>query len=78
MENCNYILMNNLIIFVLCIILYTFKIGGLITYRENALYYNKASDTIAVKKRITTYVSHEISHQWFGNLVTMAWWNDLW
>lgn len=41
---------------------------GLITYRENALYHNNASDTVAVKKRVTTYVSHELSHQWFGNL----------
>lgn len=51
---------------------------GLITYRESALLYNPSITSIAVKQYIATVISHELSHQWFGNLVTMAWWDDLW
>lgn len=51
---------------------------GLITYRESALLYDPATTSIAAKQYIATVISHELSHQWFGNLVTMAWWDDLW
>lgn len=51
---------------------------GLITYREVALLADPATTTIASKQYIATVISHELSHQWFGNLVTMKWWNDLW
>lgn len=51
---------------------------GLITYRENALLYDPTTTSIATKQYIATVISHELSHQWFGNLVTMAWWDDLW
>ena len=51
---------------------------GLITYREVALLADPASTTVASKQYIATVVSHELSHQWFGNLVTMKWWNNLW
>lgn len=51
---------------------------GLITYREIALLADPATTTIASKQYIATVVSHELSHQWFGNLVTMKWWNNLW
>ncbi len=51
---------------------------GLITYRESALLYDPATTSIASKQYIATVISHELSHQWFGNLVTMAWWDDLW
>ena len=51
---------------------------GLITYRESALLYNPGITSIASKQYIATVISHELSHQWFGNLVTMAWWDDLW
>lgn len=51
---------------------------GLITYRESALLYNPLVTSIASKQYIATVISHELSHQWFGNLVTMAWWDDLW
>eukprot|EP00899_Mesostigma_viride_P010571 jgi/Mesvir1/19515/Mv06893-RA.1 len=50
---------------------------GLITFREAALLVDESSTAIS-KQRVAYVVSHELSHQWFGNLVTMAWWNDLW
>lgn len=31
-----------------------------------------------MKHYVATVIAHELSHQWFGNLVTMKWWNDLW
>lgn len=51
---------------------------GLITYRESCLLYNPANTSLSAKQYIATVISHELSHQWFGNLVTMAWWDDLW
>lgn len=51
---------------------------GLITYRETALLADPRNTTIAGKQYIATVIAHELSHQWFGNLVTMRWWNDLW
>lgn len=51
---------------------------GLITYREIALLADPKTTTVASKQYIATVVSHELSHQWFGNLVTMRWWNNLW
>lgn len=51
---------------------------GLITYREIALLADPKTTTVASKQYIATVISHELSHQWFGNLVTMKWWNNLW
>ncbi|KAI8799726.1 peptidase family M1-domain-containing protein [Cladochytrium replicatum] len=51
---------------------------GLITYREHALLYSEASSSADHKQRVAYVVSHELAHQWFGNLVTMEWWSDLW
>ncbi|XP_012588137.1 PREDICTED: aminopeptidase N [Condylura cristata] len=51
---------------------------GLVTYRENSLLYDPKSSSIGNKERVVTVISHELAHQWFGNLVTVAWWNDLW
>ncbi|XP_062947896.1 aminopeptidase N [Cynocephalus volans] len=51
---------------------------GLVTYRENALLYDPNSSSIGNKERVVTVVAHELAHQWFGNLVTVDWWNDLW
>ncbi|HEX6258728.1 MAG TPA: M1 family metallopeptidase [Candidatus Saccharimonadales bacterium] len=51
---------------------------GLITYREVVLVVDKHNASSSTKRRIATVIAHELSHQWFGNLVTMQWWNDLW
>uniref|UniRef100_A0A8C8ZGF7 Aminopeptidase n=1 Tax=Prolemur simus TaxID=1328070 RepID=A0A8C8ZGF7_PROSS len=51
---------------------------GLVTYRENSLLYDPTSSSIANKERVVTVIAHELAHQWFGNLVTVEWWNDLW
>ncbi|XP_024180663.2 aminopeptidase M1 isoform X3 [Rosa chinensis] len=51
---------------------------GLITYRETELLFDPLHSTAARKQRMAIVVSHEVAHQWFGNLVTMEWWTDLW
>ncbi|XP_078666409.1 aminopeptidase Ey-like [Branchiostoma floridae x Branchiostoma belcheri] len=51
---------------------------GLITYRETALLYDPAVSTEANKQRVAVVVAHELGHQWFGNLVTAEWWDDIW
>ncbi|XP_028257682.1 aminopeptidase Ey-like [Parambassis ranga] len=51
---------------------------GLITYRETALLYNPGVSSNGDKEWVATVISHELAHMWFGNLVTMRWWNDLW
>ncbi|XP_049579447.1 aminopeptidase N-like [Syngnathus scovelli] len=51
---------------------------GLITYRETALLYDKDFSSNGNKERIASIISHELAHMWFGNLVTLRWWNDLW
>ncbi|HSM91412.1 MAG TPA: M1 family aminopeptidase [Anaeromyxobacteraceae bacterium] len=52
--------------------------AGLITFREVALLLDPATAALAQKKRVAEVVTHELAHQWFGNLVTMKWWDDLW
>lgn len=51
---------------------------GLITYREMALLADPNTTSISSRQYIATVIAHELAHQWFGNLVTMKWWNDLW
>lgn len=51
---------------------------GLITYRETAMLYDETSSSVANKQRVAVVVAHELAHQWFGNLVTPKWWDDLW
>ncbi|PIK35902.1 putative aminopeptidase N [Apostichopus japonicus] len=51
---------------------------GLITYRETALLYTEGVSSPRNKQRVCTVVSHELAHQWFGNLVTLQWWDDTW
>ncbi|NVJ23491.1 MULTISPECIES: M1 family metallopeptidase [Myxococcus] len=52
--------------------------AGLITYREVALLLDPATAPLSVQKRVAEVVTHELAHQWFGNWVTMVWWDDLW
>jgi puromycin-sensitive aminopeptidase len=52
--------------------------AGLITYREVALLLDPNTAALRMKKRVAEVVTHELSHQWFGNWVTMVWWDDLW
>ncbi|KAG9266986.1 aminopeptidase Ey-like [Astyanax mexicanus] len=51
---------------------------GLVTYRETSLLYDPKTSANGNKQRIVIVVSHELAHMWFGNLVTLKWWNDLW
>lgn len=51
---------------------------GLITFREQALLINPKTSSMNTKQLVALVIAHEMAHQWFGNLVTMRWWNDLW
>ncbi|MBI2588700.1 M1 family metallopeptidase [Candidatus Saccharibacteria bacterium] len=51
---------------------------GLITYRESILLVDPKKTSIESKQLTALVVTHEIAHMWFGNLVTMEWWDDLW
>ncbi|KAM5194674.1 aminopeptidase Q [Mantella aurantiaca] len=51
---------------------------GLITFQESSLMYNPDQKFSTSKALTSLIVAHEIGHQWFGNLVTMKWWNDIW
>ena len=51
---------------------------GLVTYREVDLLIDPMKASSNQKQRVATVVTHELAHQWFGNLVTMTWWDDLW
>jgi len=50
---------------------------GAITFREQALLVDK-NTSLSTKQWVAMVVAHELTHQWFGNLVTMRWWTDLW
>lgn len=51
---------------------------GLITYRETNLLYDVDQSSSYNKQRVASVIAHELVHQWFGNIVTMDWWDDLW
>ncbi|MBI4533910.1 MAG: M1 family metallopeptidase [Candidatus Melainabacteria bacterium] len=51
---------------------------GAITFRENALLVDESKASHAELERIADVVAHEIAHMWFGDLVTMKWWNGIW
>lgn len=51
---------------------------GLITYREVALLTDQENRSLSSEQYVSMVIGHEMSHQWFGDLVTMRWWDDLW
>ena len=51
---------------------------GAITYRDSFLLINENNATYDFKQNMANTVAHEMAHQWFGDLVTMKWWNDIW
>jgi aminopeptidase N len=51
---------------------------GAIVYRETALLIDDATATPDQRREVAEAIAHDVAHQWFGDLVTMAWWNDVW
>ena len=51
---------------------------GAITYRENALLVDPENSSAGTRQTVAAIIAHEMAHMWFGDLVTMEWWNDLW
>ena len=51
---------------------------GMVTYREIALFVDPKRSSVPARRRVAEAVLHELAHQWFGNLVTMKWWSELW
>ncbi|XP_063244276.1 glutamyl aminopeptidase-like isoform X1 [Bacillus rossius redtenbacheri] len=51
---------------------------GLVTFRETVLLYDEAISSTTNKQRVALVVAHELAHMWFGNLMTLDWWSDLW
>jgi aminopeptidase N/puromycin-sensitive aminopeptidase len=51
---------------------------GAITYRETELLVDEKDGSVRGKKRVASVVAHEMAHQWFGDMVTMQWWDNLW
>lgn len=51
---------------------------GLVTYREAYLLLDPDNTSLDMKQLVATVITHELAHQWFGDLVTMKWWDDLW
>lgn len=51
---------------------------GLVTYRTAYLLFDENNSSLKSKQNVAYVVGHELAHQWFGNLVTMEWWSDLW
>ncbi|TVY43894.1 Aminopeptidase [Lachnellula occidentalis] len=51
---------------------------GLVTYRTTAVLFDEKTSDARFKNRIAYVVAHELAHQWFGDLVTMDWWSELW
>ncbi len=51
---------------------------GCITYRETDFLVDERTGSIPAKKRVAIVVAHEMAHQWFGDMVTMQWWDNLW
>ena len=52
--------------------------SGAITFRERLLLVDPDRASVDLRKSVASIIAHEIAHQWFGNLVTMKWWDDVW
>ena len=66
-----------------CIAIADFQMGamenwGLVTFRETAVLVDPKNTSASTKQWVAIVVTHEMAHQWFGNLVTMEWWTHLW
>lgn len=51
---------------------------GAVTYRETALLVDPDNSSAGTRQRVAEVIAHEMAHMWFGDLVTMEWWDDLW
>lgn len=51
---------------------------GAVTYRETAILIDEEHSSLSSRQWVALVIAHELAHQWFGNLVTMEWWTDLW
>jgi aminopeptidase N/puromycin-sensitive aminopeptidase len=51
---------------------------GAITYRETALLLDEKTASVGAKKEVAEVIAHEMAHQWFGDYVTMQWWDNIW
>src|ERR1700756_2822160 len=52
--------------------------AGCITFREVLLQIDEKQGSVELKKTVASVIAHEMAHQWFGDLVTMKWWDDIW
>jgi puromycin-sensitive aminopeptidase len=52
--------------------------AGAVTFRETLLLVDPRTITLTERKRVAEVIAHELAHMWYGDLVTMAWWDDLW
>jgi aminopeptidase N len=51
---------------------------GAITYRESDMLVDEKNASVSTEKNVASVVAHEMAHQWFGDMVTMQWWNNIW
>ncbi|PVD27644.1 hypothetical protein C0Q70_12811 [Pomacea canaliculata] len=51
---------------------------GLVSYSENSMLLSEEMASINDKEAVTRVIAHETAHMWFGDLLTMAWWDDTW
>ena len=52
--------------------------AGAITFRERMLLADEKTASVGLRKSVASVIAHELAHQWFGDLVTMKWWDDIW